>query len=169
MAVTQAHRDWIWKLRQTGATVRKIAEITGLSRSAVCRVLAEGPDPIPASGPIGRCPRCGRLVRLPCLACFLEQAPQKKKRVWKASFRRLEGMTMDLVKELTELKKAIQDALEDGRIKPMEAIRIAKEAADVLEIVTAIICGQIDAELKTRSAKSDAKIEVEVERGPSGQ
>lgn len=148
MAVTQAHRDWIWKLRQTGASIRQIAAITGLSRSAVCRVLAEGPDPIPASGPIGRCPRCGRLVRLPCLACFLEQAPQKKKRVWKASFRRLEGMTMDLVKELTELKKAIQDALEDGRIKPMEAIRIAKEASDVLQIVAVLIFGVGDAKLK---------------------
>jgi len=148
MAVTQAHRDWIWKLRQTGASIRQIAAITGLSRSAVCRVLAKGPDPIPASGPIGRCPRCGRLVRLPCLACFLEQAPQKKKRVWKASFRRLEGMTMDLVKELTELKKAIQDALEDGRIKPMEAIRIAKEASDVLQIVAVLIFGVADAKLK---------------------
>lgn len=53
-----------------------------------------------------------------------------------------------LIKELTELKKAIQDALEDGRIKPMEAIRIAKEVSDVLQIVAVLIFGVADAKLK---------------------
>jgi len=148
MAVSQAYRDWVWKLRETGASIRQIAAITGLSRSAVTRILESGREVLPGSGPIGRCPRCRRLVRLPCLACYLETAPPHKRRAWKTRFSKMEKQAMDLVKELVELKKAIQDAREDGRITPLEAVRIAKEAADVLQIVGVLIFGVADAKAK---------------------
>jgi len=64
----------------------------------------------------------------------------------------MEKQAMDLVKELVELKKAIQDAREDGRITPLEAVRIAKEAADVLQIVGVLIFGVADAKAKEMEA-----------------
>jgi len=58
---------------------------------------------------------------------------------------------MDLVKEIQELKQAIQDALEDGRITLREAIIIAREAADVAAIVLPLIIG------KTAAVEADSK------------
>jgi len=52
---------------------------------------------------------------------------------------------MDLLKELQDLRKAIQDALEDGRLRPLEIVRIAKEIADILQIVAPILFGLADA------------------------
>lgn len=49
---------------------------------------------------------------------------------------------MDLLKEIQELKQAISDALEDGRISLREAVRIAREAADILAILLPIILGK---------------------------
>jgi len=49
---------------------------------------------------------------------------------------------MDLVKEIQDLKKAIQDATEDGKINLREAVRIMREAADVLAIVLPLILGK---------------------------
>ncbi len=58
---------------------------------------------------------------------------------------------MDLVKEIQELKQAIQDALEDGRINLREAIRIMREAADVLALLLPLILG------KTAQAENEAE------------
>lgn len=49
---------------------------------------------------------------------------------------------MDLVKEIQELKQAIADALEDEKITLREAVRIMREAADVLAIVLPLILGK---------------------------
>ena len=49
---------------------------------------------------------------------------------------------MDLVKEIQELKQAIADALEDEKITLQEAVRIMREAADVLAIVLPLILGK---------------------------
>jgi hypothetical protein len=50
---------------------------------------------------------------------------------------------MDLLKEIQELKQAIQDALEDGRISFLEAVKIFREFADVFALVLPLIIGEI--------------------------
>jgi len=150
--IPEAKRDWIQELRESGLSIREIAAVTGIPRSTVFRICHEERAPIPDSKrPLGRCPRCGRLVRLPCYACWLETAPESRKRAWRAAMKRLERRTMDLVKEIQELKQAIQDALEDGRITLREAIIIAREAADVAAIVLPLIIG------KTAAVEADSK------------
>jgi len=60
---------------------------------------------------------------------------------------------MDLVKEVSELKQAIKDAMEDGRLTLREAVRIAREAADVMEIILPLILGKTgEAEVKAEKA-----------------
>ncbi|HOB43672.1 MAG TPA: hypothetical protein PLK04_10230 [Bacillota bacterium] len=54
-----------------------------------------------------------------------------------------------LIKELVDLKKVLEDALEDGRIRPLEAVRIAKEVADILQLVADVIFRVTDAEQKS--------------------
>lgn len=54
-----------------------------------------------------------------------------------------------LIKELVDLKKVLADALEDGRIRPLEAVRIAKEVADILQLVADVIFRVTDAEQKS--------------------
>ena len=54
-----------------------------------------------------------------------------------------------LIKELVDLKKAIEDAWEDGRIGPLEALRIAREASDILQLVADVIFRVTDAEQKS--------------------
>jgi hypothetical protein len=57
------------------------------------------------------------------------------------------SVTMDqLIKELVDLKKVLEDALEDGRVRPLEAVRIAKEVADILQLVADVIFRITDAE-----------------------
>lgn len=58
---------------------------------------------------------------------------------------------MDIVKQIQELKQAIQDALEDGRITLREAIVIAREAADVAAILLPLILG------KTAAMEAESK------------
>ena len=56
---------------------------------------------------------------------------------------------MDLLKEIQELKQAIQDALEDGRLSLREAVKIFRELADVLSIILPLVIGkasQVEAE-----------------------
>lgn len=55
-----------------------------------------------------------------------------------------------LIKELLDLKKAIEEAREDGRIGPLEAVRIVKEASDILQLVSGIIFRIADAEQKSQ-------------------
>jgi len=149
-----AKRDWIQELRESGLSIRQIARVTGVPRSTVVRICHEERAPIPDSKrPLGRCPRCGRLVRLPCYACWLETACEGRKRAWRAAARRLEKRAMDLVKEVSELKQAIKDAMEDGRLTLREAVRIAREAADVMEIILPLILGKTgEAEVKAEKA-----------------
>lgn len=49
---------------------------------------------------------------------------------------------MDLLKELQDVKVAIQDALEDGKLSLPEAIQILREVADVAAIVLPLITGE---------------------------
>jgi len=42
---------------------------------------------------------------------------------------------MDLIREIRELVQAIKDARADGRLTPMEALVIAKELADVIQVL----------------------------------
>jgi len=49
---------------------------------------------------------------------------------------------MDLLKEIQELKQAIQDALEDGRISFREAVKIFREFVDVFALVSPLIIGE---------------------------
>jgi len=58
---------------------------------------------------------------------------------------------MDLLKEIQELKQAMQDALEDGRISLREAVRIFRELGDVLALVLPLIIGE--------ASKAEAKAE----------
>lgn len=58
---------------------------------------------------------------------------------------------MDLVKEIQDLKQAISDAIEDGRINLREAIHIAREVADVMAILLPLILG------KTGQAEAEAE------------
>jgi DNA-binding IclR family transcriptional regulator len=152
--IPEAKRDWIQELRESGLSIREIAAVTGIPRSTVVRICHEERAPIPDSKrPLGRCPRCGRLVRLPCYACWLETAPESRKRAWRAAMKKLERYAMDLVKEFQELKQAIKDAMEDGRLNVREVVKIAREAADVLEILIPLIVGKTgEAEAKAEKA-----------------
>lgn len=152
--IPEAKRDWIQELRESGLSIREIAAVTGIPRSTVVRICHEERAPIPDSKrPLGRCPRCGRLVRLPCYACWLETAPESRKRAWRAAMKKLEKHAMDLVKEFQELKQAIKDAMEDGRLNVREVVKIAREAADVLEILIPLIVGKTgEAEAKAEKA-----------------
>lgn len=49
---------------------------------------------------------------------------------------------MDIIKEIRDVKDAIEAALEDGRIRPLEAIRIIKELADLLAYLGPVVFGQ---------------------------
>ena len=61
---------------------------------------------------------------------------------------------MDLLKELQDVKLAVQDALDDGRISLREAIKILREAADVAAIVMPLILGEgAKAEIKAQTEK----------------
>jgi hypothetical protein len=42
---------------------------------------------------------------------------------------------MDIVKELREIVLQIRAGLDDGRITPIEALRIAKEVADLIYVL----------------------------------
>lgn len=71
-----------------GHGVRLVARLVGRGRATVGRILAgrqsiqvRRPRPVEESSlsrrPIGRCPTCGRRVRLPCHACRTDQAAQR--------------------------------------------------------------------------------------------
>jgi len=42
---------------------------------------------------------------------------------------------MDLIREIRELVQAVKEARADGRLTPMEALVIAKELADVIQVL----------------------------------
>lgn len=46
---------------------------------------------------------------------------------------------MDLLKELRDVRQAVEDALEDGRITFLEALLIVKEAVEVMSLLTPVI------------------------------
>ena len=65
---------------------------------------------------------------------------------------------MDIVKELREIVLQIRLALEDGRITPIEALRIAKEVADLIYVLNQIFGSSIRPwaiELEQRLGKQD--------------
>lgn len=76
----------IHRLRESGCTQMEIKRITGISRTTIHLVLhgkhasahaQENDQPIDDStpffnGPIERCPRCGRRVHMPCMACRVD-------------------------------------------------------------------------------------------------
>lgn len=142
--IPETKRILALELRRKGLSVREIAAAVGLSRSSAARISRSAEGSQLNARPLGRCPTCGAMVRLPCLACSLREADARRKEAWREEFGRLEK-TMDLAKEIVELKEAIQDALEDRRISLLEMIKIAKEAADVLRILAPIILGAVDA------------------------
>lgn len=63
-----------------GHSARRVAKQTGCSRGTVARVAdgvcvgrrVEG-EHVGFDGVLGRCPDCGHLVLLPCLACFVRR------------------------------------------------------------------------------------------------
>jgi|GEM_PF-3590012 len=61
---------------------------------------------------------------------------------------------MDLIKEIQDVKQAIEDALEDGRISLREAIQIVREVADVAAILLPLIAG------KTAQMEAEAEKEA---------
>jgi len=154
--IPKAKRDLVVSLRDHGMSIREIVVATGLSKTSVARICLEDHYLPDAKRPLGRCPRCGRLVRLPCYACFLETAPESRKRAWRAAMKRLESRTMDILKEIQDLRQAIQDALEDGRISLREAIRILREAADVAAIVLPLVVGKTAEAEKAASGENAA-------------
>jgi hypothetical protein len=50
---------------------------------------------------------------------------------------------MDIVKELREIVLQIRAALDDGRITPIEALRIAKEMADLIYVLYQIFAAGV--------------------------
>jgi hypothetical protein len=65
---------------------------------------------------------------------------------------------MDLVRELRGLVLEIRSALDDGRISPIEALRIAKEMADVIYVLYQIFASGIRpwaAELEERLSQQN--------------
>ena len=144
--IPRAKQLLVLELRRKGLSIRQIVASTGLSRSSISRISRSAEGTLPNARPLGRCPTCGAMVRLPCLACSLRAADARRKEAWRREFAMLEE-TMDLVKEIQELKKAVEDALEDRRITLLELIMIAKEAADVLRILAPIILGTLDARM----------------------
>ena len=46
---------------------------------------------------------------------------------------------MDLIKELRELREAIEDALADGKLRPVEVLRILRELYDVVIILLPVL------------------------------
>ncbi len=61
---------------------------------------------------------------------------------------------MDLLKEIRELRDAIVDALEDGQIRPIEWLRIARELVDVLLVVLPVIIGAVTTVSREQAAAS---------------
>lgn len=61
------------RLRKRGMTIRAIAAEIGASRSAVAKAISRGYTSLSVAprGARGRCPHCGGIVVLPCLACSL--------------------------------------------------------------------------------------------------
>ena len=76
-------------LEQGELSQRKIAVRLGVSRGTVnaialgkraVRVRRKIPvdDFLPPAGPVGRCPTCGGLVRMPCLACRVRAGQRRR-------------------------------------------------------------------------------------------
>ncbi len=151
--IPRAKQLLVLELRRKGLSIRQIVASTGLSRSSISRISRSAEGTLLNARPLGRCPTCGAMVRLPCLACSLERASSATRQAWRQQFRRLEE-SMDLVKEIVELKKAIQDALEDGRVTFLEMIKIASEAADVLRLLAPIILGALDARMAREESQT---------------
>lgn len=94
--IPEAKRALVVQLRARGLSIRQIVQASGVSRSTVAR-LVQGleiePETAPVladtNRPVGRCARCGRLVRLPCYACMLETADARKRECWRAQFGQL--------------------------------------------------------------------------------
>lgn len=61
---------------------------------------------------------------------------------------------MDLLKELAELKESVRKALEDNRISPLEALMVAKELIDVLQILLPLFIG-LAPKVGEKSQKTD--------------
>jgi len=71
-------------LKETTLSLGNIAKRVGISRGSVTRIKngeynpvyvrsgVEKKPPPTMTGDVGRCPECGRKVRLPCHACFVE-------------------------------------------------------------------------------------------------
>ena len=148
--ILESRRALVRQFRLQGLSIREIARRTGVSRTSVHAICADLEDALEDRRPIGRCPTCGRLVKLPCLACRVEQAPRQRKELWKTVFLRKAEELMDLVKELSELREAIRDAIEDGRITPLEVFKIFRELVDVFQIVLPIILGKVCAALNEK-------------------
>lgn len=74
----------IRRLKAAGCTQMEIKRITGISRTTIHLVvngrrIAEKPPAEPEEeanpyfdGPVERCPRCGRKVYMPCMACRVD-------------------------------------------------------------------------------------------------
>ncbi|MBN2022917.1 MAG: helix-turn-helix transcriptional regulator [Pirellulales bacterium] len=79
-------------LEQEGLSQRAVATRMGVSRGTVGSIARgrrhhqhdfdelDEDDPPPFSGPARRCPSCGRLVQMPCLACRI--LAMKEKGYW---------------------------------------------------------------------------------------
>lgn len=74
--------EWVKRLHNAGKSYREIRKITGLARETIARIVhGRRKDPEIRrreqrerdqlhSGPIERCPKCGRRMVMPCLACL---------------------------------------------------------------------------------------------------
>jgi hypothetical protein len=71
------------QLLQQGVSLRQAARYAGVARDTVARIARGHYIPGPIVGHrgkrLGRCPECGGLVLLPCLACQLRQTTDEPK------------------------------------------------------------------------------------------
>ena len=79
---------------------RKVSAIVGISRATVSSIAKgtyrprqtqrrEDDEPYPPVGPVSRCPSCGRLVQIPCLACRVERIQDQERRMLQEARRKV--------------------------------------------------------------------------------
>jgi len=59
---------------------------------------------------------------------------------------------MDLIEEIRKLRRDIEDAIDDGKITFVEALRIARDIVQILQIVLPLIVGGIESAAKQTEA-----------------
>lgn len=66
-------KEIILQLRRQGVSIRNISWEAKVARSYVTRIIKAEKENLPVQQKKKRCPECGRLILLPCIACLAEK------------------------------------------------------------------------------------------------